>query len=984
MIASVESGKLMRLMLEEAKCGWLERSMVDLDLGRDPSNVTTPLPPRSRDRVDMAIAIAMPQSAHEHVATPYFPRSGSKHGSSLLLQQLPPPPKAVGPIFDPEHVKEPLPVFDQKAHEQYYNGPSETGEALPPPSPDDFEDRYLVPTLSRNERLRLTMLWYHTSQIEKEERLLAEIDTLVRSAQKVIGWEYAIAGILNESTFRRLAAVNLPLAVLPRRESTCSHTINQDLDNVFMVLDMSKDWRFRHSPHSKIGGLKSYAGAPLRLMTDNGVEIPLGSLCVASDTPQKPLGKRRLKKRQEMTELLSVLRSKIDAEDYEESAIRVIQQAYQEAHVSLQAAVDGRVPVKGRTAVKLSDVEEGLWEDTALIDQTIMSSNFDELKPIQTVRAIIARCGSSEKYVVVSGLDIHHVFDDFDAWFIFRAAAVISDTLQSRLLRQAISAKETFLRGITHQLRTPIHGVLSSTELLAEELNVRGLLLPSDANAASVSPAACIGAIQNSGQELMRTVNSILKYNTWTDTTRQKCHIPYDLNRLEADILPETLSHILQDHLRGISIEFRNKMSHSRPIVTDPDLLNDLLEEILLNAIQAVSGRPSGTVTLTMRNNENETNLIFDIVDNGIGIEGKDQSSIFQPFYKVDDFKLGAGLGLTIAKQIAASLRGTVELISSSPGAGSHFRVEFRNPILGAPLEYETKPDITLQHLPQTYHRKVTRKDNTHFADHITRYLEFNSFQKQDTSDVGLIFTDSDTKELRDAYPSAVIITFGEVKTGVETRPGSGIFTASGPLHGETLKAMLLRADTMYRELADENFRRESVKAESIVNGINGVGTLPITQIAALSILDNQPSPPDRSDQPIKALLVDDNPVNLRILQMYCSKRKIPYATAEDGNIAIEQFVKGVESKDPFTLVLMDLQMPNCDGIEATRAIRTYEHENALCKSFIFMVTGQDWGKDKVAAQDAGTDMFLIKPVSPKILDKHITSSFTKYQPVGG
>ncbi|KAI1735273.1 hypothetical protein F4680DRAFT_435950 [Xylaria scruposa] len=956
----------------------------------------------------MAVALAMPQGAHEnsgHVATPYFPRSGSKHGSNLLLQQLPPPPTAVGPIFDPEHIKEPLPVFDQTAHEQHYNGPSETGEALPPPSPDDFEDKYLIPTLSRNERLRLTMLWYHTRQIEKDERLLAEIDTLVRGAQKVIGWEYAIAGILNESTFRRVAAVNLPLAVLPRRESTCSHTINQDLDSVFMVLDMSKDWRFRHSPHSEIGGLKSYAGAPLRMMTDNGVEIPLGSLCVASDTPQEPLGKaqresltsfselisttivnhtrqRRLKQRQEMTELLSVLRSKIDADDYEESAIRVIQQAYQDAHVSLQAAVDGRVPVKGRPAVKLSDVEEGLWEDTALIDQTIMSSNFDELKPIQTVRAIIARCGSSEKYVVVSGLDIHHVFDDFDAWFIFRAAAVIADTLQSRLLRQAISAKETFLRGITHQLRTPIHGVLSSTELLAEELNARGLLLPSDANA--VSPATCIGAIQNSGQELMRTVNSILKYNTWTDTTRQKCHIPYDLNRLEADILLETLSHILQDHLRGISIEFRNELSHSRPMVTDPDLLKDLLQEILLNAIQAVSGRPSGTVTLTMRNNENETNLIFDIIDNGVGIEGKDQSSIFQPFYKTDDFKLGAGLGLTIAKQIAASLQGTVELISSSPGAGSHFRVEFRNPVLGEPLDQETKPDTTLQYLPQTYLWKVTRTDNTHFADHITRYLELNSFQEQDSPDVGLVFTDSNTEELRDAYPSAVIITFEEAKTSTENRLGLGIFTASGPLHSETLRTMLLRADTMYRELADENSRQESAKAELTVNGLGAVSTVPITQVAALGILDNPPPQPDRSDRPIKALLVDDNPVNLRILQMYCSKRKIPYATAEDGNIAIEQFVKGVESKDPFTLVLMDLQMPNCDGIEATRAIRLYEHENTLCKSFIFMVTGQDWGKDKVAAQDAGTDMFLIKPVSPKILDKHITSSFTRYQPAGG
>ncbi|KAI0440578.1 hypothetical protein F4803DRAFT_552963 [Xylaria telfairii] len=949
----------------------------------------------------------MSQSAHEGssaVVVPYFPRSGSKHASKLLLQELPAPPRTIGPVFDTAHCKKPLPVFDQKAHDQHYHGPSESGEAFPPPSPVDFPDRYLVPTLARNERLRLTLLWYHTRQIEKDERLLAEIDTLVRSTQKIIGWEYAIAGILNESTYRRLAAVNLPLAVLPRRESTCSHTINQGLDSVFMVLDMSKDWRFRHSPHSEIGGLRSYAGAPLRLMTDDGIEIPLGSLCVASDTPQKPLGKaqreclvsfselistaiashtrqRRLKKRQDMTESLSVLASTIDAEDYEETAIHGIQQVYPDAHVSLQDTIDGRVPVKGRSAIRLSDVEGGLWEDTALIDQAIMSSNFDELQPDQTVRAVIARCGSSDKYVVVSGLDIHHVFDDFDAWFISKAAAVIADTLQNRLLRQALAAKETFLRGITHQLRTPIHGVLSATELLVEELNIRGLLSQKDANATSISPAACIGTIRNSGQELMRTVNSILKYNTWADASCCKSHSPYDLSRLEGDILPEALSHIQQDHLRGTSIEFRNELSHSRPLMTDSDLLKDCLREILLNAIQSVARRPSGTVTFTMRN-ENETKLIFDIVDNGVGLERKDQSSIFKPFYRVDSFKLGAGLGLTVAKDIAAGLQGTVELVSSSPGVGSHFRVEFRHPVFDVPRDDGLALGITLHHLPRTYNWMVPGTNHTHFADHVTRYLELNKFQKQISSNVGLVFTDSDAKELRDTYPSAVIVVFGGAETDAENRQGPGIYAADGPLHTETLKTMLLQADILYRELAEETLRRNLTNPELQVNGIRVDGAQPTTQIAAFSAADNPPGQPDLNSQPIKALLVDDNPINLRILQMYCSKRKIPYATAEDGNLAIKQFIKGIEANDPFTLVLMDLQMPNCDGIEATRAIRAYEKENAVCnRSFIFMVTGQDWGKDKVASQDAGTDVFLIKPVSPKILDKNIANFFTTYRP---
>ncbi|KAI0521249.1 hypothetical protein F5B22DRAFT_643976 [Xylaria bambusicola] len=940
------------------------------------------------------------------MVTPYFPRSGSSHTSTLLVQQLPPPPKVVGPVFDEIHAKEPIPAFDEKAYAQHYTGPSESGEALPPPAPVEFLDRYLVPTLARNERLRLTLLWYHTKDIEKDESLLAEISVLVRSAQKFVGWEYAIAGILNESSYRRLATVGLPLALLPRRESTCSHTINQaKLDDVFMVLDMSKDWRFRHSPHSEIGGLRSYAGAPLRLTADDGTEVPLGSLCVASDTPQKPLAasqqeslisfselistaiashtrQRRLKKRQEMTDLLTILRSKLDTEDYEESSVAIIQQAYPRAHVALPSALDGQIPVEGRSAIKLSDVEGGLWEDTALIEHTIMAANFDDLHPSQTVRAIVARCGSTEKYVVVSGLDIHHVFDNFDAWFIFKAAAIIADILQNRLLRQALAAKETFLRGITHQLRTPIHGVLSSTELLAEELTARGLLSLTDSNSSSVSPATCISTIRNSGQELMRTVNSILKYNAWADTTRRTSNSPYDLRQLECDILPDSLSLVLEDHLHGISVEFRNELRHCCFMVTDPGLLKDCLREILLNAIQSVAGRPLGTVTFTMRDTENAANLIFDVVDNGVGIEAKDHKSIFQPFYKVDDFKLGAGLGLTLARHIATGLQGTVKLVASSTELGSHFRIEFENPLIDYRQDITPTPEIKLQHLPRTFHWKCSGTGYTHFAAHVTRYLQLNKFQQGTDANLGLIFANTDIDQLRVAYPLAVIVVLGKANISADTCLEPGIFYLTGPLHRAALKKMLQQADIIYQALADKNTHCDSAQVVPVVNDTS-VGVVPTTTIAKLA-LDSPPLQRDCADQPVRALLVDDNPINLRILKMFCSKRNIPYATAEDGNIAIDQFIKGVESNEPFTLVLMDLQMPNCDGIEATRAIRAYEHKHELWRSIIFMVTGQDWGKDKAAAQDAGTDVFLIKPVSPKILDTHVAKFFTSFRPPGG
>ncbi|KAI1367919.1 hypothetical protein F5Y08DRAFT_336193 [Xylaria arbuscula] len=938
--------------------------------------------------------------------TPYFPRSGSTHASSLLVQQLPPPPKVVGPVFDEVHAKEPIPAFNEEACAQHYPGLSESGEALLPPSPVDFSDPYLVPTLARNERLRLTLLWYHTKDVEKDEGLMSEINVLVRSAQKFVGWEYAIAGIVNESSYRRLATVGLPLALLPRRESTCSHTINQaKLDDVFMILDMAKDWRFRHSPHSEIGGLRSYAGAPLRLTADDGTEVPLGSLCVASDTPQEPLKpsqreslisfselistaiashtqRRRLKKRQEMNDILGILRTKLDADNYEEGTAAIIQKAYPGAHVALHAAYDGLVPVKGRPAIKLSDVEGGLWEDTALIEQTIMAENFDELHPSQTVRAIVARCGSSETFVIVSGLDIHHVFDNFDAWFIFKAAAIISDILQNRLLRQALAAKETFLRGITHQLRTPIHGVLSSAELLAEELNARGLLT-NDIDSSAVSPYACISTIRNSGQELMRTVNSILKYNAWADTTRRTSNSPYDLRQLEKDILPDSLSHIIQDHLPKISVEFRNELKHSRCLVTNSDLLKDCLREILLNAIQSVAGRPAGLVIFTIRDTKDANNLIFDIVDNGVGIGAQDHSSIFQPFYKVDSFKLGAGLGLTLARHIATGLQGTVTLVASSTELGSHFRVEFKQLLWEESRDVATTTEIRLRHLPRTFHWKSIRTEYSHFTGHMTRFLEFNKFRHDSSPDCGLLFADSDIDQLRASYPTTVIIILGRDKKGV-TCLGPGLFYLCGPLYTGSLKKMLLQSDILYRELAEKNPRHNLGRAISSVNGASVGMIVPSAAMAKLKMADSPPLQRDCADQPVKALLVDDNPINLRILKMFCNKRKIPFATAEDGNIAIEQFIRGVENKEPFTLVLMDLQMPNCDGLEATRAIRAYEHKNALPRCIIFMVTGQDWGRDKTAAQEAGIDVFLIKPVSPKILDTHIAKFFTALRPGGG
>ena len=88
-------------------------------------------------------------------------------------------------------------------------------------------DKYLFPILTRNERLRLTMLYYYTRGALEDVELQSRLQEKVYLARDTVGWEYVIAGLLNHNTYTRMVTVGLPLAVLPRRESTCAHTVNQ-------------------------------------------------------------------------------------------------------------------------------------------------------------------------------------------------------------------------------------------------------------------------------------------------------------------------------------------------------------------------------------------------------------------------------------------------------------------------------------------------------------------------------------------------------------------------------------------------------------------------------------------------------------------------------------------------------------------------------------------------------------------------------------
>lgn len=148
--------------------------------------------------------------------------------SARVVLEAPSRPQSVGPVFDEEHASQPVMAWDEiMKNVNYTERLTANLSAQAPPEPPNFPDKYLFPMMTRNERERLTMLWYYTRNIAQDLDLMQRLQEKIDLVKDYMGWDFAIMGILSNNNYIRIATAGLPLAILPRRESTCSHTVNQ-------------------------------------------------------------------------------------------------------------------------------------------------------------------------------------------------------------------------------------------------------------------------------------------------------------------------------------------------------------------------------------------------------------------------------------------------------------------------------------------------------------------------------------------------------------------------------------------------------------------------------------------------------------------------------------------------------------------------------------------------------------------------------------